>query len=108
MYNSLPVKVKTNIDITSVVDPDKGRIQRLSGCIPILPDTDRPQGMPVRILKFRMGINSNLTFFHKIIQYTIPNVESSVQDPYLHFFGPPGSGSLVRGMDPDPSIIKQK
>ncbi len=27
-YNSLPVKANTNIDITSVVDPDKGRIQQ--------------------------------------------------------------------------------
>ncbi len=35
--------------------------------------------------------------------------KSSVVDPVpdLYVFGPPGSGSLVRGTDPDPSIIKQ-
>jgi hypothetical protein len=41
-----------------------------------------------------------------------PNPEPDPPDP--HVFGPPGSGLLVRGMDPDPaldpdpSIIKQK
>jgi hypothetical protein len=38
------------------------------------------------------------------------NEKASVADPDPYFFGPPGSGSgsLVRGTDPDPSIIKQK
>jgi hypothetical protein len=42
-----------------------------------------------------------------------PTAQSSVADPDPdppdpHVFGPPGSGPLVRGMDPDPSIIMQK
>jgi hypothetical protein len=35
----------------------------------------------------------------------------SVADPdpwYPYIFGPPGSGSVIRDRDPDPSIIKQK
>jgi hypothetical protein len=37
-----------------------------------------------------------------------PNKDPDPQDP--HVFGPPGSGPLVKGMDPDPhpSINKQK
>jgi hypothetical protein len=33
-------------------------------------------------------------------QYQILN--GSVGDPDPHVFGPPGSGSIVRGTDPDP------
>jgi hypothetical protein len=29
-------------------------------------------------------------------------------NPDPHVFGPPGSGSMIKGMDPDPSIIMQK
>jgi hypothetical protein len=40
----------------------------------------------------------------------LAHLHSSVADPDPdpHVFGPPDPDPLVRGMDPDPSIIKQK
>ncbi len=52
-------------------------------------------------------------FSYGMFAITKKGMKTSVADPDPDFFGPPRSGSIVRGMDPDPaldpdpSIIKQ-
>jgi hypothetical protein len=38
--------------------------------------------------------------------HIICTINTSVSDPDPYVLGPPGSGLLVRGMDPDPAMIR--
>ncbi len=48
----------------------------------------------------------SITNFLYPLLLVISVADPDPSDPQV--FGPPGSGLLVRGTDPDPSIIKQK